>query len=440
MPDIQTLLELTRFFGMTVEQLILDESKPELAEAESATDVEEKEEKEAQTEAQSAFEMEANCMTIQQLLQMAPYMSKETVEEIVMEMDTRLTAAQIARVAPYVRSESVEKLIEKHRPELTWDSLRRIAPYMSREAVDQLARAIASGKETVKPAGENFNKAINDIGKAFDDIGKGVGQAVQKAIRFGGNVINEVSSAISDLSSDAQAAPTNAERSERAIALRKKAFERALKDGKWEWIGEHIREIDSDTQMKTNIAARAKEMGMHDWICKYMGGYADEFTIEAAIAHGSWGWLGDNAWQLEEKMQEKVALAAMRAENWQWLGKYSDQLNLKGCGMEIARTALSKGAKILAAQIAEHHLCTDEIDALAREAYQAGDLETFSLLAANASFQCLDEVLTDLGTKRKWEQMQVFFKFAQAETVEKLMELAVDQGNFVAVDMLDQYL
>lgn len=438
LPDIQTLLELTRFFGLTVEQLIVDAETAGPAPLER--EAPEAGEAEAQREQENGKEREVGGMTIQQLLQMAPYMSKEIVEEIVMEMDTRLTAAQIARVAPYVRSECLEKLIQKHRPELSWETLRRIAPYLSREAVDGLAKAIASGKETVRSGNENLNRAINDIGKAFDDIGKGVGQAVQKAIRFGGNVINEVSSAISDLSSDAMAAPTDHVRSERAVALRKKAFERALADGKWDWIGEHIGEIEGDVQLKASIAARAKEMGMHDWICRYMGGYADEFTIEAAIAHGSWGWLGDNAWQLEDRMQQKVALAAMRAENWQWLGKYSDQLNLKDCGMEIARTALSKGAKILAAQIAEQHLRTEDIDALAREAYGAADLETLNLLAGSVSAACLDEVLVDRAGQRAWEDLKPLLKFACGETVEKLMECAVEQGNFEAVDMLDHYL
>lgn len=438
LPDIQTLLELTRFFGLTIEQLITDVEREEAVDA-PGTAEEPKEQAQNESEAEQ-LEREEMCMTVQQLLQMAPYMSKETVEEIIMEMDERLTAVQIARVAPFVRAECVEKLVEKHHPELTWDTLRRIAPYMSREAVDELARSIARGEETVKPAGENINKAINDIGKAFDDIGKGVGQAVQKAIRFGGNVINDISSAISDLSSDAQAAPVNAARSERAVALRKKAFERALKDGKWDWIGEHIGEIDGDVELKTVIAGRAKEMGMHDWICKYMGGYADEFTIEAAIARGSWGWLGDNAWQLEDKMQEKVALAAMRAENWQWLGKYSDRLNLKHCGLEIARTALSKGAKILAAQIAENHLSAEENDGLMVDAYRNEDFETLDLLAGNGSASCMDGILTDLAEKKKWEQIKNYLKYAGTETIEKLMEQAVDQGNFEAVDLLDRYL
>ena len=434
LPDIQTMLELTRFFGITVEQLISERTLEEEYVSASGRDTEEEQRDGANVE------KEVNAMNIQLLMQMAPYMSKETVEEIVMEMEGRLTAAQIARIAPYVRPECVENLVEKHRPELTWDALRRIAPYMRRESVDELARAIASGKETVKSDSENFNKAMNDIGKAFDDIGKGVGQAVQKAIRFGNNMINEVASAISDLSNDAQASPVMHNRSERAQALRKKAFERAMADNKWDWIAEHMGELEGDTEFKARIATCAKEKGMHDWICKNMGGYADEFTIEAAISNGNWSWLGDNAWQLEDAMQQKVALAAMRAENWQWLGRYSDQLNLADCAMEIARTALSKGAKVLAAQIAENHLKPDQMDQLAREAYAAEDAEMLELLISSLSPECLEEILVDMAGKRDWERVKQHFDGASTAAVERLMELAVDQGNFEAVDALDRYL
>ena len=164
LPDIQTMLELTRFFGITVEQLIsLEEIEAQEIPAEDAYESAQTNDNNPESNT-AAEEREVKNMSIQQLLQMAPYMSKETVEEIVMEIEDRLTAQQIARIAPYVRAECVEALMEKHKPELTWESLRRIAPYLRREYVDGLARDVASGKETIKPAGENPNKAFNDIG------------------------------------------------------------------------------------------------------------------------------------------------------------------------------------------------------------------------------------------------------------------------------------
>ena len=66
-------------------------------------------------------------MNIQQLLQMAPFMSKEGVEEIAMKLEGGVTAMQLARLAPFVRPECVEALLAKYQPQMNWDALRRLA-------------------------------------------------------------------------------------------------------------------------------------------------------------------------------------------------------------------------------------------------------------------------------------------------------------------------
>ena len=55
------------------------------------------------------------------------------------------------------------------------------------------------------------------------------------------------------------------------------------------------------------------------------GGYADAEAIDSAIANGDWGWLGEHVWKFDDELQQKVALAAMKAENWQWLSAYAEQ-------------------------------------------------------------------------------------------------------------------
>ena len=440
LPDIQTMLELTRFFGITVEQLISENEMIEEKQEENAYKEQASAEPMNENNNQPNTEKEVKHMSIQQLLQMAPFMSKETVEEIAMEIEGEITAGQIARLAPYVRPECVEQLIEKHKPELSWESLRRIAPFMSREYVDNLARSIASGKETVKQSADSINKTINDIGKAFDDIGKGVEKAVKKAWRFGESVINEVSSAINDLSSEAEVATAPHVRSDRAIALRKRAFERALADEKWEWIGSHIAELDGDPELRTKIAGGAREAGMNDWICKYMGGYADEITIEAAIQNGSWSWLGDNAWQMEASVQEKVALAAAHTENWEWLANYADQLSIMGCALEIATAALQNGEDNLAVHLAENKLLPADCAELARIAVEGEKWECLARLAALMDAEAVEALAVQLAEDKKWAQVRLLMEHVGADAVEKLMEIAVDQGDFDAVDMLDAHL
>lgn len=443
LPDIQTMLELTRFFGITVDQLIAC-GETESAETENVYESSKEADTNSVSESneQNASERkEKNKMTIQQLLQMAPYMSRETVEEIVMEMEDKITAGQIARIAPYIHGEFVEQLMQKHQPELSWDSLRRIAPYLRREYVDDLARNISAGKESVKPAADNFNKAINDIGKAFDDMGREMKHAVKKGLRFGKRVIKEVSSSISEISFDDEPVENEKNaRSERALALRKRAFERAAEDGKWDWLAAHIGELDEEQELRAKIAAKAREAGKDDWICENMGGYADADTVNAAIETGNWSWLGEKAWQLDMETQQKIAWAAVEQENWNWLKDFSDQMLIKDCALEIARAALKAGEGELAAQLAENHLTPDLVSTLAEEAYMDKQLETLDLMLCLCEDTAIEKILLGLAESEAWEQVRRHIQNASNETIERLMELAVEQGNFDAVDMLDLYL
>ena len=445
LPDIQTMLELTQFFGVTVEQLLNGVAEPEReAEAEErCADVQQS------VDAGDAPGEEKH-MNIQQLLQMAPFMSKEGVEEIAMKLEGGVTAMQLARLAPFVRPECVEALLAKYQPQMNWDALRRLAPFMSRESVDKLARAIANGEATVQDSGDAFNKTINDIGKAFDDIGKGVNQAfdglgkgmekvVRKAWRFGENVVNEVSNAINDFTAEAPEATVERVRSERAQQIRRKAFERALEDGKWDWLAAHMAEIEGDAELKARIAERANAQGMHAWVCENLDGYADEAAVEAAIAEETWDWLGDNAWQLEERLQQRIARAAADAGEWQWMLDHAVQLKLGECAAELAHDALIAGQRELAAQLAATIPAEQAAD-LGNQAYEARDFEALALLLPSCGEAFADALLRDLADQHDWARVEQFIRCASVETVEQLMETAVEQGNFEAVDMLDQHL
>jgi len=253
-------------------------------------------------------------------------------------------------------------------------------------------------------------------------------------------VINEVSSAFSDLSSESENAAEVRVRSERAVALRKRAFERAMDDGKWDWIAEHIGELENDAELRGRIAARAREEGLNDWICASLGAIADEYTVDAAIENNNWHWLGEHIWEMNEDMQEKLARAAAEAKQWGWLGHFEEKLSIKGCALEIARTAMENEERTLAAQIAANHLVPDEAAQLCREAGEKQDYESVELLLPLVSAEAMDEILSELARKQEWERVERFVQDAAAETVESLMEMAVDQGNFDAVDMLDRYL
>ena len=478
LPDVQTLVALTRLFGITIEQLLegevledrvepprpaspFDEPIQNIgnfvnnivnglfrtdrkdAEDDGAEDaVAEKpaqEQEAANAEAPEAGEAgeEAKPFDVQTLFQMAPFMSKAAVDELLLENRDKLTPADIARFAPYASQECLEKLIQTNDAQLDWDVLRRVAPFLRRDMVDNLARAAAKGKRTVRRAMDQSGINADDFGRTVQDVGQKIGEGVERALRraskLGGEVMEEMSSAINGMVESVR------EKQSRAEALRKAACERALQDENWEWLAEHVGDI-KDEELLRQIAQKANGLGMHDWVLEHLNGYADTRTIDAAIEAGNWGWLGDHVWQFEDDLQEKIALAAAKQENWQWLATYAEQISLENCADEIAIAAYRAEARVLATQIATHCANDAQRERLADVVVEAGDFEYFKQLVDILSPEYIGRVLVAQAQAGKWETVKRFAESADTDSIEKLMELAIAEGNYDAIDALDKYL
>lgn len=468
LPDIQTLVELTQLFGITVEQLLSGEI-PE-ARMEDGTTLDERisnignffsgviddignvfrsepenvpEEMpddgavEAKVGESEDSAPEEDPIDLQKLLQMAPFMSKGAVEEMLSKSRRKLSATEIARFAPFVDSAFLEKLIRTNESEITWDTLRRIAPFLKKEVVDAFARTIALGEKYVRPASEEVERATENVCRTFDDvsqkIGRGVDKAVRKVVRLGENVATGVSRAFDGLTGEAAA------REERLAKLRRSAFERALEDGRWEWIEAHIAEVE-DEELKQMISERANKLGMQDWVCKHLGGYANVQAVDQAIEEGNWGWLGEHAWKFDAAMQQRVALAAMRAENWQWLSGYAEQLQISDCVLEIAICARKAGARMLAVQLTRYDMKPEQVEQMALEAVGAGDMEFFEMICELLGPEALCRCCIRMAKAGKWEDVREFAQKLDERGIEWLMEVAIEAGNFDAIDMLDGLL
>ena len=486
MPDVQTLLDLTRLFGVTVEQLIngdipedrvppkspLEEPLRDIGnfinsifkpvekkdKPDEKPDEVEEEEDDGADDPEIEVEIhvtqddapaddpeetvetpneEASAFDLQNLFKMAPFMSKSAVDALLLEHRDELTAADIAKFAPFISRECLEKLIQKPETEITWDTLQRVAPFLKREMVDKLTKAVANGSKAVRNAAGESNDSTDDLGKALGDMSQKIGsemeKAVRKAVKLGSDAMNEAGKAINDLVDSVKG------RESRVEALRKAAFERALQDEKWDWIAAHIEEL-KDEALKREIARKANGMGLHDWVLEHMNGYADTRTIDAAIEAGNWGWLGDHVWQFEDSLQERIALAAAQAENWQWLATYVEQISLEECADQVSILAYRAGEKVLAAQMAQRCMNKAQREALANAAVADGDYEFIERVA-----DCLDEsyfgsLCLASAQEGNWERVKTFIARADADSVARMMELAIAEGNFEAVDMLDPYL
>ena len=225
----------------------------------------------------------------------------------------------------------------------------------------------------------------------------------------------------------------------RAAALRRAACERALQDEKWEWLADHVPEI-KDEELLREIAQKANGLGMHDWVLEHLNGYADTRTIDAAIEAGNWGWLGDHVWQFEDELQEKIARAAAQQENWQWLSTYAEQITLEHCADEIGIAAYKAEARVLASQIARHCMNDAQREKLASVVAEAGDFEYLQQMVDILNPEYIGRMLVAAAQAKDWDRVRMFVGSADQDSIEQMMELAIAEGNFDAVDLLDEYL
>ena len=471
LPDVQTLVALTRLFGITIEQLLdgdVPEDRVEPPKQPSPFDEPiqnignfvnnivngifrpEKKEEGADAEANSedgaeapkpgegeAAEAGEDTFDVQTLLQMAPFMTKAAVDELLLENRAKLTAADIARFAPFASQECLEKLIQTDEVEMNWDMLRKVAPFLKREMVDNLAKTAAKGGRTVKRAVNQAGINTDDLGRAVQDVGQKIGAGVEKAFRkatkLGSDMVGEVSSAIGGIVDGVK------EKQSRAEALRRAACERALQDEKWDWLAERIPDI-KDEELLREIAQKANGAGMHDWVLEHLNGYADTRTIDAAIEAGNWGWLGDHVWQFEDELQEKIARAAAEQENWQWLSTYAEQISLENCADEIGLKAYAAEARVLAGQIARHCMNDEQREKLADAVAAAEDFDFLRQMLDILSPAYIGRLLVAYAQNGEWDRVRMFVGSADEDSVEKMMELAIAEGNFDAIDMLDEFL
>ena len=479
LPDVQTLMNLTQMFGVTMEQLLSGDvpedrtaprnpieegiqnlgsfvnsfvsgltgaGKPEARDPEDAEATAPAEDPEAEADGEPTVSEtpadekpaepgEEEPFDLANLLRMAPFMSKAAVEELLMAHRQALNAGDLAKFAPYISRECLEQLIQNHETEFTRDILRRVAPFLKREMVDRLASVAARGEQFLKDADracrnpEDLGRSINEVSQR---IGSSVEWALRKAAKLGGDAMNEAGKAINDMMESLKT------KEERAAALRRAAMERAIQDGKWDWIAAHIDDLNDD-ELRQTVADKANAAGMHDWVLEHLQGYVDVAVIDDAIAAGNWGWLGEHVWQLTPDLQQRAALAALNADNWLWLTAYAETLDLGDSAAQVALAAYNAGERALAQNLAQN-MGHDQLVAFANDIASAGDDVFLEQLAPSLDSDFLHRLCLTRAKDGNWDSALRFAPSAGEPTVEALMELAIAEGNFDIIDRLNPLL
>ena len=513
LPDVLILVELSRMFGVTLEQLLagdvdhrIEARKEESVESERPielkldyTDINEKARKAvedaefaAEEDNETAAEgfAEGEEIDLDKLIQMAPFMSRAALDELAMKYNGRCNPRQLARLAPFLSKDCLEKLVLTCDSEVNWDTLRRLAPFLRKETVDAMAAAAAKGEKYTNELGKQLKHGIKKVYNIGDQI---YHEAIKPALKK--VIVNE------KRASDKKPAeaPSPAPAVNRVSAARSRIFERALAEEKFDWIGEHMEQLDDDA-LKAKIAARALELGMHEWLKEHMEGYCDKNAIDNAILSGNWDyiaanieyadddakvliadtaaaegkwdwlsknleficdnddarysiishalktgdltWLGENICELslsEEDSEVIVSYIAARTDKWEWLEAHIDELEGDWAYIECAENAYKAGFKSLAAAIIEDHLDSADLCNIIKLAADADDIE-FITNIKDSHEGSFDELCLELAKNGQLTAAVELAEDVESDTVAALLDIASEKGDWELIDKLNDLL
>ena len=384
LPDTVTLQKLARFFGVTMDE-ILSAGEDE-APAAGYSD-------------NNGEDTDYSELSIDGLIKMAPFMSRDTIDELALKYTGKMTAAQISRLAPFMSEGALEQLIINSDSEISWDTLQRIAPFLGREMVDSIAKMMASGKKFFKPFVSNIKKTVDDIGNSIDvdGIGKNI---TQKFNDLGNTISRAFDNAMKDAGGKHES--VNVRKN-----MRDSIFMKALQDENFTWIGEHIDSLAND-ELKEKIIAKARELGMGVWVSEFFGAEdeeeadalndalknnnfevleglldgADEETVskivDAAVNAKRYGWIKDNfdALDMDESTVNRLFAACFEDRQWDLMGTLAEDYEI---GRENIANVVGYAVENLDFEWLKTHADELELDEfageLARAAYGAGNGE-----------------------------------------------------------------
>lgn len=514
LPDVLTLLELSRMFGVTLEQLLAGDIDNRLENMDAApaekpielkldyTDINARAEKavedaefarnaedgaaEAGKQAEAETVEDEGGIDLDKIIQMAPFMSRAALDEIALKYNGKCNPRQLSKLAPFLSRDCLEKLVVNCESEINWDTLRRLAPFLRKEAVDALTTAAAKGE------------------KYTNDLSRQISKGIKKLYDFGDRLYHDtikpnVKKVVVEIKDDKTSQPAEKPASNRVSAARSRIFERALKEERFDWIGEHIDQLD-DAELRSRISARALELGMNDWLKEYMDDTCDQSSIDDAILSGNWdyvaahienagedalaliadtaasegrwawisenaeyfadcddarsaiighalktgdlGWLGENLSELSPSKEDSETIAAYviaRTDQWDWLEAHIDELEGDWAYVECVENAYKAGYRTLAAAIIENHLDGEDLSGVIRLAVEAGDMDFVNEILDHNEGD-LGALCVELAKNGHLKEAVAMAEDLENNVIAELLGIASEQGDWELIDQLNDML
>ncbi|MBQ3079401.1 MAG: helix-turn-helix transcriptional regulator [Clostridia bacterium] len=330
-------------------------------------------------------------LNMDDLVRIAPFLSKSTVEILVMRALENAGSAKsidsrsLLKLAPFIRTETLFTIITKNIQVLDWHTIRRLAPFLKSHMVDELTDYLRFGKSpSIDPVTGEKNETIHDtISNTYSD-----------AVIELQNVVTEVGNAVS-------------------------SFFRSGKNA-----------------AKAN---RAPEKTQEEPICEEAPEVSEKPCAEAPKASAA---PKPESVKKPSEFKDKVARAALENGSWEWLDAHLSEIGDPALLGEVAKKAVSigdpSGIAVRAASAMTDETLADFFDYLIEVRAWETAIALRNKASAEISGRILEKASLASGADREnaYNAIEFFASKAPRETLEEITERAIREDNWVLINAL----
>ena len=533
LPDMQTMLSLSRLFGVTIEQILNGEAleeKPNLAkkflsmlgldqpvekpdeapeadiedepdaeetapEAEKAEPADGPAAEEAQPKAETQAEPEQKpVFNLKRVISVAPFMSKEALDELVMKcmgyadwhavvalapflsraalakivdrlmQEQDADRAVIVKLAPFIGSDQLAQLLEKNSSQLNWTTLKQLAPFLPKDVVDRLAVTLAQMPDDAEPdkTASTIESVLDNVGSVLDGIGNGITNAVQNVVK----TINQYANG-----TQSEKAEPEKPKSEKKAAVLRIIAKKAIEDENADWLSDHIDDIDDaetlakavavavhkdDKDLFESILERAEAIGADahtvgkaasdagktGWLTGDLGRFTDTAFLrklaEDALARNDKDLFVDILEQIGENGGDvnEAAHLASDAGKADWLGDVLESITDSAILLRFARTAVeNRDMELL--RNALSNLDDAGKTSLCDDAEAAADTDAMSVLL---EYGCADRVLIYAVKRSLLDLTDDAAECAGDDALTEALQIAIEKSDWPVINIITEYM
>ena len=202
-------------------------------------------------------------LPISALLRFAPFVTKDAVQTLLGGLnEDELTAEEIVALAPFLRQDALFRLVIKHANRFDFAALRKIAPFLKSGMVDMLAEVACGIKKTVNY--ETLSDLAQKVGKGVENFAQNISDSVkadyqgaetQEVSKEDASVPEQTETPSADSEIETDETDANSELSA-GDALMKKA----LNDRSWDWIRLNIANANDGKLLIEIVLTAANEL------------------------------------------------------------------------------------------------------------------------------------------------------------------------------------